>query len=61
MNKEGERVVEGKDGWVKESVTERQPFLDDDDNPIEARLNRKKNLKQQKGAQERLKLIKKSA
>jgi len=35
VNKDGERVVEGKDGWVKESMAERQPFLDDEDNPIE--------------------------
>ena len=36
VNKDGERVVEGEDGWVKESVTERKPFLDEDDNPIAA-------------------------
>jgi len=35
VNKDGERVVEGKDGWVKESMVERKPFLDDEDNPIE--------------------------
>ena len=35
VNKNGERVVEGKDGWVKESMVERKPFLDDEDNPIE--------------------------
>jgi len=35
VNKDGERVVEGKDGWVKESMAERKPFLDDEDNPIE--------------------------
>ena len=35
VNKDGERVVEGEDGWVKESMTERKPFLDDEDNPIE--------------------------
>lgn len=34
VNVSGERVVEGKDGWVKESMTERKPFLDDEDNPI---------------------------
>ncbi len=34
VNASGERVVEGKDGWVKESMTERKPFLDDEDNPI---------------------------
>ena len=34
VNKDGERVVEGKDGWIKESITERKPFLDDEDNPI---------------------------
>jgi len=36
VNKDGERVVEGEDGWVKESIKERQPFLDEEDNPIEA-------------------------
>jgi hypothetical protein len=35
VNKDGERVVEGKDGWIKESMKERQPFLDDEDNPIQ--------------------------
>ena len=28
-------AVEKGDEWVKESVVERSPFLDDDDNPIE--------------------------
>jgi len=35
VNKDGEKVVEKGDEWVKESVVERSPFLDEDDNPIE--------------------------
>lgn len=35
VNKDGEKVVEKGDEWVKESIAERSPFLDEDDNPIE--------------------------
>ena len=35
VNKDGEKVVEKGDEWVKESIVERSPFLDEDDNPIE--------------------------
>jgi hypothetical protein len=35
VNKDGERVVEVNNEWVKESVAERKPFLDDQDKPIE--------------------------
>ena len=45
VDKDGERVVEGKDGWVKESVTERKPFLDDDDKPIEAKAEKEEKPK----------------
>ena len=34
VNKEGEEVVEINDEWVKASVAERRPFLDDSDEPI---------------------------
>jgi len=35
VNKDGEKVIEKGDEWVKESIAERSPFLDEDDNPIE--------------------------
>ena len=35
VNRDGEKVVEKGDEWVKESIAERSPFLDEDDNPIE--------------------------
>ena len=38
MNREGEEVVlvtkDGEEEWVKLSLKERQPFLDDNDKPI---------------------------
>lgn len=45
VNKDGEKVVEGKDGWVKESETERKPFLDEDDNPIEVEAKKEEKPK----------------
>ena len=35
VNRDGERVVEKDNEWVKESLTERRPFLDEEDNPID--------------------------
>jgi hypothetical protein len=35
VNKDGEKIVEKGDEWVKESVVERSPFLDENDKPIE--------------------------
>ena len=61
VNKEGERVVEGKDGWVKESVSERQPFLDDDDNPIEASAEQEEKPKTTKRRTRKTKTDQKSA
>ena len=34
VNKEGEEVAEIDGEWVKASLAERKPFLDDSDNPI---------------------------
>ena len=34
VNRDGERVEKVNDEWVKASVVERKPFLDDDDQPI---------------------------
>ena len=45
VNRDGERVVEGKDGWVKESIAERKPFLDDEDNPIQASAEKEEKPK----------------
>lgn len=41
VNRDGERVVEKGDEWVKESMVERKPFLDDEDNPIELKTEEK--------------------
>ena len=45
VNRDGEKVVEGKDGWVKEGTEERKPFLDDEDNPIEATAEKEEKTK----------------
>jgi len=41
VNKDGERVIEKGDEWVKESIAERKPFLDDDGKPIVAKKETK--------------------
>ena len=60
VNKDGERVVEGQDGWVKESITERNPSWTMRIILLRLVPKRKKNQRQQKKEQERLKLIKKA-
>lgn len=34
VNRDGEEVIQKDDAWVKASMAERKPFLDDEDNPI---------------------------
>lgn len=34
VNREGEEVIQKDDSWVKVSIAERRPFLDEDDKPI---------------------------
>jgi hypothetical protein len=35
VNRDGEKVIEKDNEWVKESLAERKPFLDEEDNPID--------------------------
>lgn len=35
VNRDGEKVIEKDNEWVKESLAERSPFLDEEDKPIE--------------------------
>lgn len=34
VNRDGEEVVQKDDSWIKASIAERRPFLDEDNNPI---------------------------
>ena len=53
VNREGEEVVlvvddDGEEEWVKISLKERKPFLDDDDKPIESPVNAEKAAEEEK-------------
>lgn len=61
VNKDGEKVVEGKDGWVKEADVERKPFLDDNDNPIEVEAKKEEKPKTTKRRTRKTKTDQKSA
>tara|TARA_R110000824_G_scaffold13163_2_gene57255 strand:+ start:2840 stop:3802 length:963 start_codon:yes stop_codon:yes gene_type:complete len=50
VNREGEEVVkitnsEGEEEWIKISLKERKPFLDEEDKPIEAKLEEEEEKK----------------
>lgn len=36
VDRDGERVIEKNNQWIKESLAERKPFLDEEDNPIQS-------------------------
>lgn len=36
VDRDGERVIEKNNEWIKESLAERKPFLDEEDNPIQS-------------------------
>ena len=58
VNREGEEVVlvvddDGEEEWVKISLKERKPFLDDDDKPIESSVKSEKTSEKPKATRQR--------
>ena len=58
VNRQGEEVVlvvddDGEEEWVKISLKERKPFLDDDDKPIESSVKSEKTSEKPKATRQR--------